>query len=205
MWRTGEGNRVLQGVEADLFRESLYSVVDWTETWPEQPIGVRVFDQLSQTEKLAILDDVSRALLVKRIPCPVHTAVNEGTIAAIYYQLANDVEVEIDEGIYDLRKLIRNASRECEIEGEVPHLRSDKIAEWREVIDELMFRILWDVDWEGGIIEPDDPPDKANMIRDFMRVDPDYYSAVPIDPNPAQLKKIRARLRRRLGFYPEVL
>ena len=62
----------------------------------------------------------------------------------------------------------------------------------------LMFRILWDTDWEGGFIEPDDPPDKANAFREFMSVDPNYYSAVPPDPNPEQLAKIRARLRRRM-------
>src|SRR5688572_15324641 len=98
MWRTEEGNRVLKGAEAALFREGLYSLVDWTEEWPEHPIGVRLFDQLNQGEKLAILDEVSRALIVRRVRCPVHTAVNEGTIAAIYYQIANDVQVEIDEG-----------------------------------------------------------------------------------------------------------
>jgi len=204
LWRTEIGNRVLNGAEAGLFREGLYSLVDWTEDWPEHPIGVSVFDQLSQTEKLAILDEVSHALLVKRIRCPVHTAVNEGTIAAIYYQIANNVQVEIDEGRTDLRKLVRKACRECGLTEGLPSLRSDEFSEWRDAIDELMFRILWDTDWEDGFVEADDPPDKANAIREFMGTDADYYTAVPPDPNPTQLAKIRARLWRRMGFYPEV-
>lgn len=204
MWHTEIGNRVLSGAEAELFREGLYSLIDWTEDWPEQPTGVRVFDRLSQAEKLAILDEVSRALLVKRIRCPVHTAVNEGTIAAIYHQIGNDVQVEIDEGRTDLRKLVRKACRECGLTEGLPSLRSDEFSEWRNAIDGLLFRILWDADWEGGFVAPDGPPDKANVIREFMGTDADYYTAVPPDPNPAQLAKIRARLRRRMGFYPEI-
>ena len=124
MWRAEVGNRVLTGAEAELFREGLCSLVDWTEEWPENAVGLRVFDQLSQPEKLAILDEVSRALLVKRVPCPIHTAVNEGAIAAIYYQIAGDVQLEIDEGRADLRKLILQACRECDLKDGLPRLRS---------------------------------------------------------------------------------
>jgi hypothetical protein len=196
MWHTEVGNRVLTGAEAGLFREGLCSLVDCTDEWPEQSTGVRIFDRLSQAEKLAILDEVSYALLVRRVPCPILTAVNEGAIAAIYYQINIDVEEEIDTGQTRLRKLIRQACQECALEEELPRLKSCESEVWREKIDELMFRVLWDIDWEGGFIEPDDAPDKANALREYFGIHPEYYTAVPPDPNPTQLTKIRARLYR---------
>jgi hypothetical protein len=59
-----------------------------------------------------------------------------------------------------------------------------------------MFRILWDCDCEVEPVEPDDPPNKANAIREFMGVDAEYYTSVPPDPNAKQLAKIRSSLRR---------
>jgi hypothetical protein len=94
-----------------------------------------VFDRLASPEKLAVLEQVARALLVKRVPLPRHTAVNEGAMAAVYYQLLIDLEVEIDEGRKGVRRLIRRACESCDLADSLPPLRSRKLHEWR---DQLM-------------------------------------------------------------------
>jgi len=64
-----------------------------------------------------------------------------------------------------------------------------------DAVEDLRSRIFWDRDWEIEYIKPDDPPDKASVIRESMDVDANYYTAVAPDPDPAQLAKIRQSLR----------
>ena len=58
-----------------------------------------------------------------------------------------------------------------------------------------MFRILWDCDWEVEYTKPDELPGNAAAIREYMGINPDYYTAVAPDPNPIQLEEIRRSLR----------
>lgn len=199
MWWTQEGNRVLRGAEAALFQEGLSSLVYWIGDFDDAdgwPTGVQVFDRLSRPEQLAILEQVGRGLLVKRMPSPPLTAVNEGAIAAIYHNLMSEVEIEIDEGRRDVRRLIRAALKETGLTEEMPTLKSEEMAEWRFAIEGLVERILWDSDWAHEFVKPDDPPEMAQEIRAFGGIDEDYYIAVAPDPNPAQLKRIEKSLLR---------
>jgi hypothetical protein len=195
MWHTGLGDRLLVGYEAEVFRRGLARLVDRIENEPEHQAGVPVFDRLGAPEKMAVLELVGRFLLVERDSCPELTAVNEGTIAAVYEQFLDDLEVEIDLRRTDLRRLVQYACRECQLIDGLPSLRCQKADDWADAVEGLMSLILWDRDWEAEYVKPDDLPDWAGTVRDLMGVDADYYTAVAPDPNPQQLEKIRLSLR----------
>lgn len=168
----------------------------WVEELDDHVVGVKRFDTLSVPEKLGILEYVARCLLVKRVKAPVITAIAEAAIAAIYAQVILEVEIEIDEGSTDNRRLVRKACVECGLRDDVPNVSSEHLIEWRGCLDRLENRIFWDADWEEDIIEPDDPPEKANAFRELFGLHDDYYVAVAPDPNPQQLLTVRKRLKR---------
>jgi len=200
MWYTQLGDRTLAGLEAAVFREGLSRLLDEIASDREYEIGVAVFDRLSVPEKWGVLDLVARGLLVEPGTPPELTAVNEGAVAAVYYQLLDDLELETGMGRSDIRRLVREACRECHaLEG----LCCRNMDDWMNAVDALMNRILWDCDWEVEYIKPDDPPDMAGVIREYMGVDADYYTAVAPDPNPAQLAKIKLSLRELCGDRAE--
>lgn len=212
MWRTETGDRVLRGAEAACFQWGIERLVceftdrlsspggDVLPEFEDHHVGVRVFDRLSGPERLAILEHVARALLVKSVPCPELTAVAEATIAAVYHQLFGEIDLEIDDARTDLRALLLAAAGECDYDEEggdpLPALNSDDPEPWRDLIEYLMFRILWDEDWQHEYVKPDDPPHVAEQIRAMARIDASYYTAVPPDPNPAQLERIMKSLAR---------
>src|SRR5262249_4818803 len=127
MWRTSLGERVLRGSEGELFRASLAEVCDLVEdSFEEEELftsGIEAFDTLQPGQKLAMLCIVGRALLDERISCPELTAVSEGTVAAVFEQARQAVELEV--GVADdiaeqhcfWRQLICAAYREAEGEG----------------------------------------------------------------------------------------
>jgi hypothetical protein len=198
MWRTQEGDRVLRGEEATLFQQGLSNLVFYitgfgldeddesdTDDWD---VGVRVFDALSRHEKLGILEHVAHALLVKSVKWPPLTAVGEGAVAAVYYHLLGDVETEIDEGGTGSRQLMLAAATECDLDDDLPALDSGEFEEWRDVVELLMDRILWDRDWEEEFVKLDDPPEVARQVRDFVRIDPDLLHGCSTRPKPGTTK-----------------
>jgi hypothetical protein len=100
MWRTSSGERTLIGPEADLIRHSLASATDIVFHDPEDDdpweFGVPVFDALPKRQRLAMLARVGSALLKPESPCPPLTALSEGTVAALYKNIAQQVELEIE-------------------------------------------------------------------------------------------------------------
>lgn len=198
MWPTQLGDRVLRGAEGKLFQHGLSSLVFYQEQDAENdyPVGVPVFDRLSLPEKLATLEQVAQALLVEDVPNPELTAVTEGTVAAIFAQLVDDIQSEIDEGGSRARKLARSAARASEYDDEsIPQRDCTDIDEWEELIELLMDNIFWDRDWQEEFIEPDDPPDLADHVRDRMNITVEYYTAAAPDPPPQRLPQIRESLR----------
>ena len=99
MWWTSNGERVLDGAEASLFRECLARLVDDLYTLRDEDfaVGVTVFDRLTRTQKMAMLAVVGGALLRRDIPMPELTAVSEATVAAVFAYLRGDVGFELDE------------------------------------------------------------------------------------------------------------
>ena len=197
MWRTPEGVRALTGSEAKLFRAGLSSLVAWLDEDVDWQSGVKVFDGLSIPEKLALLERVAVALLEDEGDPPKQTAVNEGAIAAVYAQLITEVDVELDDpsGGNATCDTVREAAIAVGLDEFLP----TAAGAWRDLIELLLDRIVWDRDWMEDWVKPDDPPEVAKKVRDFADIDADYYSAVAPDPNPLQLRRIRENIDRLLS------
>ncbi len=90
MWWTPDGQRVLQGAEAKLFREALGMIVDMVRDDAEGlwQFGAPPFDKLQPNQKLAVLAQVGTALLCKDQPMPRLTAALEASVGAVYKTVA---------------------------------------------------------------------------------------------------------------------
>ena len=136
MWWTQEGERVLVGAEAILFREALGYLWDEIEMCEEideeHHVGVKVFDNLSVGQKLTMLVQVGEALLDAAVPVPELTAVNEATVAAVFAQLAINIELELDDPTMDTdwRRIIVEACSDLEIDN-LPDLDCEDFDELR--------------------------------------------------------------------------
>ena len=203
MWWTQEGKRVLIGGEAALFREAARYLWDEIETCEEigegHRVGVSVFDSLSMGQKLAMLVEVSEALLDEAMPMPELTAVNESTVAAVFAQLAINVELELDDPAMDTdwRRMIVDACRQIGMD-ELPGLDCDDLEEWELCINCLTDRILWDADYENDRIL-DDPPELRSAMTDLMGTTEQYYTALAPEPRASDMDRWRQRLRMIVG------
>ncbi len=99
MWWTPDGERVLQGAEAGLFRAALATIVDMFREDEEGlwRFNAPPFDELHPAQKLALLAQVGSSLLREETPAPDLTAVTEATVGAIYEVIRLMVEWEIDQ------------------------------------------------------------------------------------------------------------
>jgi len=100
MWWTSDGQRILKGAEAALFREALGVLVDYVcqdEDGTIWQFGAPPFDTLQYGQKLAVLAQVGSGLLREDEPAPKLTAVLEGTVAVIYGLVRDMVQLEIDD------------------------------------------------------------------------------------------------------------
>ena len=198
MWRTPEGMTVLAGANAALLRESLAHMVSCLEMGEalDEPVqvGVRLFDGLTVSQQWAMLDLVGRAVLGKGIPAPKLTAVSEATVAAIYYNIVEMVEIEIDERRASVRKRIRDACREAG-EKSVPAAGSRDMDRWLDCVQALLDRVIWDADWAEEDFA-DVPPARATELKRLFGISDSYYTAIAPDPDAKELTKIRRRLSR---------
>jgi hypothetical protein len=161
----------------------------------DHPVGVKVFDSLSYPERLAILEQAAQALLVEDVAAPELTAVLEGAVAAVYTSLTEEVEFEVVNGGLKLRRAVLAAAKELDLlDEDAPKLKSDDSLAWRDLVQAIADTIFWDTDWEVGFLEPDDPPELAEKIRETAGISDNYYTAVPPDPTPKQLNLIREQL-----------
>jgi len=208
-WNCSHGKRTLAGAEATLIRDALADVVErcrhevqgeadhWT-------YGVALFDCLEPGVQLAMLAEVGHALLRETETCPELTAVNEGTIAALYRHIEEALEIEIDmemlEGLSDdpgasdiaffWRSRVRAVFQETGEIDELPDVDSTDMDNWSLLVELLHDRVLWDTDYEMGGLFLDTPPESATALRELMNVPDDYFRAIPPDPNDEELKKI---------------
>ena len=171
----------------------------WADPWD---FGVFVYDQLSPQSKLAMLAEIARPLLRETKTCPTLTALNEATVAVVYEQIALCLLFEIDnEGVSDepfyWRRLVLAAWRESE-----PQEADDRLDEtcrdvgdWQDLVQLLSERILWDSDYNMGAEFLDNPPVHTALMKQMMTIDDDYFTAIPPDPSPTDLDRIREELR----------
>jgi hypothetical protein len=126
MWWTPSGERALKGAEWELFRLGLdlsWDLVEASQLDQESDaFGVKAFDRLQPSQRLALLAQVGSALKDESLPHPELTAHTEAAVAVIFGQIAALVAMEIDltseEDPLDrrtsTRKLVLAAYREIE-------------------------------------------------------------------------------------------
>jgi hypothetical protein len=202
MWWTPDGERILQGAEAQLFREALGVLVDMVRDDHEGmwQFAAPPFDALQPNQKLAVLAQVGTTLLRADQPMPKLTAVLEAAVGAVYESIRVMVEIEIDEPAEDRespswRELVLAAGRERGIE-DLLDPESEDLDEWEVLVSRLADAVLWDQDWKDTDDHLDADPKASRMVKNVLGIDEDYYVAVPPDPSDEEMEGIWATLRR---------
>ena len=102
-WEASEGDRSLTGCEAELVREALAVMVDrvsenldYRDVHPRWDFGVALFDELTPTEQVSVIQQVAAHLLTRTPQTLELTAVNEAAAYAIFRTIATEIEIEID-------------------------------------------------------------------------------------------------------------
>lgn len=231
MWPTSGGERTLTGSEAVLVANAIETMLDlmldyleWDDVSGEEPIsaalhtGISVYDALSIGQRVAVLHQAARHLLTP-LPLPIEnlSAVVDATIAAIYCEVRDRIEIEVDffsgqdepvispngEGTSPVqwRRWVLDTCRETLGPGEWDESLSDTaiarlpLKRWEEWIDGLVSAILWDRDFEFADSFLDANPDSARIRRRALGIEDDYFVSPAPDPTPAQLTRLIAQTR----------
>jgi hypothetical protein len=231
MWRTPLGIRTLRSFEWRLFRRGLTSLYDNIEMSDDIPVcaetGVQVFDQLPYASRIAMLALVGRAVRDAREPCPDATALTEGTVAAVYARIREDIDSEIlisserfppDFFRVKTRLLVVKASLEAHPECNIPrrHPTSpnydpdglfipkpdcEVLANWDKLLDELLSRVIGERrDFLDADQLLDADPAVSEQMRSRRKIDKGYYTAIAPEPSDRQLASIHKALCRLLGI-----
>jgi len=201
MWWTPDGERVLQGAEAQLFREALGVLVDMVRDDDEGMwhFNAPPFDVLQPNQKAAVLAQVGSALLREDQAMPRLTAVLEAAVGAVYESIRIMVEIEIDEPAEDQeqsswRELVLATCQEHGIE-DLLDAESEDIAEWVILVECLSDTVLWDQDWKDSESLLDADPKVSKGVKELLGIDENYYVIVPPDPTGREMEGINATLR----------
>jgi len=219
VWETSQGIRTLGGAEAYLVRELVHYLHDQIlvgiEIGEPHISDVSVFDSLQPTQQLAMLHTVAEGLLDSTKAPPKLTATCEGTIYAIFRELETLIEAEIDFekqlklSDYRLRSLTRDAwiggclqSSEANVLGNaelmgynIPDLNCTDMEQWADFIELIADHILWDRDFEFEKLVGDASPDQAQVIKQQLGINGDYYSTVAKDIREIDIEGISAKIR----------
>lgn len=187
--------------------------------------GVSVYDSLNLGQRLAILHRTALHLLTPaEVPDRQIAAVDEAAIAVIFSEVRDWVEVESDylsaddrrspnghdDSTTRWRRSVLAACQEVLGPGEwnafaeEALLTTVPIDQWEEWIDCLASAILWDRDFEFAESFLDADPDSARIRRRALGIDDDYFVCPAPDPNPEQIDRLIADIRRTLrpfGVY----
>ena len=219
MWDTSQGIRTLVGAEAHLVRELVHYLHDQIlvgiEIGEPHLSDVSVFDSLQPTQQLAMLYTVTEGLLDAQKTPPKLTATCEGTIYAVFRELETLIEAEIDfeqQGLQSdrrLRALARDAwmggcqqSEEhavwadAELIGRhIPNLDCTDMQQWADFVELIADHILWDRDFEFEKLVCDASPDQAELIKQQLGINNDYYSTIASDIREIDVERISEKIR----------
>ena len=220
MWETSQGIRTLGGAEAYLVRELVHYLHDQIlvgiEIGEPHFSDVSVFDSLQPTQQLAMLHTVAEGLLDSNKAPPKLTATREGTIYAIFREFETLIEAEVgfeqQHTLSDhrLRALARDAwIGGCQqsstgtvlgnaelTEYNIPDLNCTDMEQWADFVESIADHILWDRDFEFEKLVGDASPDQAELIKQQMGINSDYYSTVASDIREIDVERISAQIHR---------
>jgi hypothetical protein len=180
MWWTPDGERVLRGREAALFREALGVLTDFVRDDDKGDLcqfRISAFDSLQRSQKLVVLAEVGAALLREEEPAPTLTAVREATVAMVYELVRDMVQLEIDDpqatgGRPTWRELVLGACRERRIEDDsLPSPDCKDLEEWDLLIQCLADGVLWDDDWKCEAVHLDADPKTSRAMKKLFGID----------------------------------
>lgn len=198
MWNTSKGKRTLKGAEAALFAEGLLTLIDDSSVWDfeDYPMGIKAYDTLTPGQMVFALWTIAHGLLDDDVEPINHTAALEGAIAAVFNQIKDRIQVELeDSGFgFDWRHMVLAARKAAQAEDVAPLECSDHDA-WEFEIDKIEDSILWDNDFDTNDLAMDLPPEKADQFRTLMGI-PDHYAlTIPEDLDPEQMTATLADIR----------
>lgn len=206
MWRTQNGERTLAGAEARLVRESLACMVDMLDQEADGladhwEFGIPIFDKLTWQQQVAILVDVAAAMLTSEIPPPTLTAMIEGAAAAIYENIEQFLDLELDssneeDASFFWRDWVLAAYREAEpADPETPDRSCRDIDEWHVLFECLHAQFFWDDDYLLEDMFVDKPPAVSRKMKNRLTIAADYFRAIPPDPRDQDLPELRRKLK----------
>jgi hypothetical protein len=96
-----------------------------------------------------------------------------------------------------MRSFLLAVAKEQEFDhADVPRLTSRKWNDWDFLLECLEGAIFWDMDWAAGDHYLDMPPEQVKAKMEHMGIAPDYFLAIPGEPNPMELIVARKKLSR---------
>ena len=234
MWHTSRGDRTLRGAEAELVGHAVDTLIDALITYVDDDAcedesvasecysGISLFDDLTPSQRIALLHDVTSHLLMPTdAPLPL-SAHAEAAVAAIFVEIRDQVAIEIDlfpsrenpetsEEDMTWRQLVL-AAHECVFrsehgpddgfdfdfgpfpdEIELPPEDCDDIRQWEWLIESLTDAILWDRDYEMADSFLDVDPGVSRQRRRLLGIDDDYFTRVAPDPDSAETYRLATR------------
>lgn len=192
MWQTQHGERTLKGAEAAIFAEALFSLLNEAITGELDyyDLGVECFDNLTFGQKISVLSTVGKGLLCKDIPLVRINAVLEGTIAAVFEHLKNEITFEIDtlESWSHWRCLVIAARNEIGAKN-IPEVYCTDLDKWEAEVEELADAILRNKDFGEAHLYIDFPPEKSKQLKDRAGIPDDYFLAIADDLKDEQAQE----------------
>lgn len=154
MWPTSDGNRTLRGAEAILLASTIDVMIDQLsdyidcddEAHPQVnaaicQTGISVFDSLTISQRIAVLHHAALQLLTDApFPHDCLSAIDDATIAAIYAEVRDQIEIEIDFYRYDFLDVDRDANSTGADRGELVTSAAD--VQWRRLIHNACLEVL---------------------------------------------------------------
>ena len=201
MWNTSHGLRTLMDMEARLIRDTAWELVDAIRAEKDYVVaaefGIPSFYQLTWQQKMVMLLQVLKPLLIEAVPAPTRTALNDATVAAIYAQMETSVESEIymqqtttqsEEGDTDRRCQIVEAIQEQGTERNWPDPECVVMDEWELAVAEVKSWVLPDEDYQMDGLTLDLPQEKSRELKQMMGIRQGYFRAVPPDSSNDQAR-----------------
>jgi len=199
MWNTSTGKRTLEGAEAALFEEGLLTLIDDSSVWnfEDYPMGIKAYDTLTPGQMVSALWTIAHGLLNDDIKPIKHTAALEGAIAAVFNQIKDRIQVELeDSGFgFDWRRMVLAARKASEGQDVLPLECSDHDA-WEFEIEHIEDNILWDNDYDTCNLTMDLPPEFSESVKELMGIPDHYILTIPEDLNPEQMTATIAEIRK---------
>ncbi len=193
MFETAAGIRIVTGAEAAMIKEGISSLIDSIRTEKTMDIeisfGIGVFENLTPDQKMTCLRHATRALLLPEIEPLPKAALHDGTVAAIYAQLNDNIEYEIqvqlDEGPENsdtfYRQLVLAALEQIEPDEPWPDPGSVLTDEWEIALSSARLNVLADEDWMMEQAFLDQEPERSESLKGFLGIDPDYFTLIAPD------------------------